>query len=190
VNENVHKTLHEAAEIQDKAERGRRLVSLAAAIIAVLAALGTLFTHHQSISALTAKNHAILLQARASDTSNKYEAKRVRAQIIDGLLDAGMYRDQAARARMESLAEKERRDSARDFDAAQAFETESSLAEDRSERLLRSYETIQIATTFFDVAIVLVSISALVRNAILLLSGCVLSVVGIALVVLGFIQGH
>jgi hypothetical protein len=190
VSENVHKKLQEATEIQSSADRGRRLVALAAAIIAVLAALGTLFTHHQSILGLTAKNHAILLQARASDTYNKYEAKRVRAQIIDGLLDAGMYRDQAARSRMESLAEKERRDSAHDFDSAQGYETESNLFEDRSERLLRSYETLQVATTFFDVAIVLVSISALVRTAILLAAGCGLSAVGIALTVMGFIQGR
>jgi hypothetical protein len=190
VSENVHKTLHEAADIQDSADRGRRLVSLAAAIIAVLAALGTLFTHHQSILGLTAKNHAILLQGRASDTYNKYEAKRVRAQIVDGLLDAGLYRDAAARGRMESLAEKERSDSARDFDAAQSFESESQLFEDRSERLLKSYETLQIATVFFDVAIVLVSISAIVRTAVLLATGCGLSAVGIALMILGFIQGH
>ncbi|MBV8375218.1 MAG: DUF4337 family protein [Candidatus Eremiobacteraeota bacterium] len=190
MSENVHKTLHEAADIQDTAERGRRLVSLAAAIIAVLAALGTLFTHHQSILGLTAKNQAILLQARASDTYAKYEAKRVRAQIIDGLLDAGMYRDAAARARMESLAAKERSDSARDFDAAQGFESESKLFENGSERLLQSYETLQVATVFFDVAIVLVSISAVVRTPVLLATGCGLSAVGIGLMVLGFVQGH
>jgi Domain of unknown function (DUF4337) len=190
MSENVHKTLHEAAEMQSSTERGRRLVALAAAIIAVLAALGTLFTHHQSILGLTAKNHAILLQGRASDTYNKYEAKRVRAQIISGLLDAGMYRDEAARRRMESLAAKERSDSAHDFDAAQDNETESKLYEERSERFLRSYETLMIATTFFDVAIVLVSISALVRTAILLATGCVLSAAGIALMILGFVQGH
>lgn len=39
---------------------GNRLVSLAAAIVAVLAALGTLFSHHRSIAALAAKNEAIL----------------------------------------------------------------------------------------------------------------------------------
>jgi Domain of unknown function (DUF4337) len=155
-----------------------------------LAALGTLFTHHQSILGLTAKNQAILLQGRASDTYNKYEAKRVRAQIIDGLLDAGMYRDQAARRRMESLAEKERSDSAHDFDTAQEFETDSKVFEIRSEQLLQSYETLMIATTFFDVAIVLVSISALVRTAVLMTTGVALSAVGIALLVLGFVQGH
>ena len=42
-----------------------RLLSLAAAVIAVLAALGTLFSHHRSITALAVKNEAILTQARA-----------------------------------------------------------------------------------------------------------------------------
>lgn len=190
MSENVHKTLHDAADLQEAAERGRRLVSLAAAIIAVLAALGTLFTHHQSIVALTAKNHAILLQGRASDTYNRYEAKQVRAQIIDGLLETGLYRDQASRQRMSSFADKERKDSAHDFDTAQNLQSESDLAESRSERYMRSYETFQVATTFFDVAIVLVSISALVRKRALLLAGCSLSAIGIAFMVYGYFQGR
>ena len=60
---------------------GNKLVSLAAAIIAVLAALGTLFSHHRSIAALSAKNQAILTQARATDTYNAYEAKQIRYNI-------------------------------------------------------------------------------------------------------------
>ncbi len=190
MSENVHRTLHDAADLKETAERGRRLVSLAAAIIAVLAALGTLFTHHQSIVALTSKNRAILLQGRATDIYNRYEAKQVRAQIVDGLLETGLYRDQASRQRMTSFAEKERRDSAHDFDAAQNYQTESDLAENRSERYLRSYETLQVATTFFDVAIVLVSISALVRTRALLIAGLGLSAIGIALMIFGYLQGH
>ncbi len=65
-----------------EASHGNRLVSLAAAIIAVLAALGTLYSHHRSISALSVKNAAILTQARATDTYNAYEAKQIRYQYL------------------------------------------------------------------------------------------------------------
>jgi len=190
VSENLRQTLQEATERQHAAERGSRLVSLAAAIIAVLAALGALFTHHRAISALSAKNHAILLQARASDTYNRYEAGRVRAQVLEALIDAGSYRDEAARARMESIVEKERAVYARDFTKAQDLETESNVSESRSEEFLKSYELLEVATSTFDISIVLVSISALVRRAPFLTAGCILSAVGVVIVIAGYLRGQ
>ena len=63
MSENVYPKFNDANERNAQLSRGgSKLVSLAAAIIAVLAALGTLFSHHRSISALTAKNEAILTQ--------------------------------------------------------------------------------------------------------------------------------
>ncbi|HTA40732.1 MAG TPA: hypothetical protein VK760_16740, partial [Candidatus Acidoferrales bacterium] len=82
MSENIYPKFNEANERVEHLSGGsRKLVSLAAAIIAVLAALGTLFSHHRSISALTAKNVAILTQARASDRYNSYEAKQVRYNV-------------------------------------------------------------------------------------------------------------
>jgi hypothetical protein len=190
VSEGAHAALHQSEEMRGNAEGGNRLVSLAAATIAVLAALGTLFAHHRSISALNVKNTAILLQARASDEYNHYEAKRVRAAIIDALLEAGVYRTQDARTRLKTFAEGEARESAAAFAKAKGLQADSDAAERRSERILHSYEILEIATTFFEVSIVLVSISALVRTPVFLTSGCALSAIGIVLLVFGGFQGH
>jgi Domain of unknown function (DUF4337) len=166
---------------------GNRLVSLAAAIIAVLAALGTLFAHHRSISALSAKNQAVLTQARATDTYNAYEAKQIRYNIYQALLSTELVRGAQIRARLESVAGRERTSSPSVLEKARSLEAQAAHEEIQSETILKSYETLQYATTMFEVSIVLVSISALAGARLFLPLGCALSCVGLVLFVIGLI---
>lgn len=167
-----------------------RLVSLAAAIIAVLAALGTLFAHHRSISALSAKNQAILTQARASDTYNAYEAKQIRYNIYRAILSSELVRNGENRARLESVAASEQSSAPAVLQRAKALEAQSTRDDDRSESILKSYETLQFATTLFEISIVLVSISALARSRIYLPLGCSLSGFGLALFAIALLQAR
>ena len=188
MSENVHKALSDAGELQGTAVRGDRITSVVIAIVAVLAALGTLFAHHRSISALTTKNQAILSQARASDAYGKYEAKQVRFQVAQTLIASGVVRTQEGRRALVTLANRERDTSPAVLAKAQALEASSEHDETLSERVLKSYETLQLATTFFDIAIVLVSISTLVRTRAFLTVGCSISVVGLAFLLFGYFQ--
>jgi Domain of unknown function (DUF4337) len=189
VSEEVHKSLQDAQELRATAAGGNRLVSVAIAIIAVLAALGTLFAHHRSISALTVKNQAILAQARASDAYGKYDAKQVRYQVAQVLIASGLPRTAEGHKAIQELADRERESSADVLAKAQAFEAASEEDDVRSETILKSYETLQIATTFFNIAIVLASISTLIRTRAFFAFGCGLSVAGIVLLVFGYFQG-
>ncbi len=169
---------------------GNRLVSLAAAIIAVLAALGTLFSHHRSISALSVKNQAILTQARASDAYNAYEAKQTRYNIYSALLASDLVRSAENRARLESVAQSEQTSSPAVLEKAQALEERAASDEDHAQTILKSYETLQIATTMFEIAIVLVSISAFAGARLFLPLGCGLSAVGLVFFFIGLLQAH
>jgi hypothetical protein len=169
---------------------GNRLVSLAAAIIAVLAALGTLFAHHRSISALSSKNQAILTQARATDTFNAYEAKQIRFNIYRALLASDLVRKAETRTRLESMADSESASAASVLQRAQDLEKQALHADERSEQILKSYETLQFATTAFEISIVLVSISALSGARLLLPLGCALSAFGLVLFTMGLVQGR
>jgi hypothetical protein len=169
---------------------GSRLVSLAAAIIAVLAALGTLFAHHRSISALSSKNQAILTQARASDTYNAYEAKQTRYNIYRALLASDLVRKAETRARLESVAESESVSAPPVLQRAKDLEKQALHEDERSDQIMKSYETLQFATTAFEISIVLVSISALAGARLLLPLGCVLSAFGLVLFVTGLVQGR
>jgi Domain of unknown function (DUF4337) len=162
-----------------------RLVSLATAIIAVLAALGTLFAHHRSISALSSKNQAILTQARATDAYNAYEARQIRTNIYRALLATDLVRDAQTKARLEASADSESTSTPELLDRARALEKQAQEDDDRAERILKSYETLQFATTAFEIAIVLVSISAIAGTRIFLPVGCGLTTLGLVLFLIG-----
>lgn len=167
-----------------------RLVSLAAAIVAVLAALGTLAAHHRSIVALSLKNQAILAQARASDGYNGYEARSIRAHLYQALIASGISGSASVNARMKLTADDAEATALASQRRARALETESKNDEQRSETTLRSYETLETATSFFEIAIVLISISALARTRLFLMLGLGLGVAGIVFFWVGYFQGH
>ncbi len=173
-----------------KAFRQVRFVSLAAAIVAVLAALGTLSAHHRSVAALTAKNEAVLSQGKAFDAYNRYEAKEIRYTIYQALLAANVARDPAAISRLESVARDERRSSPAILAQGEALEAAATTAEEHSETLMQSYETLQFATTFFEVAIVFVSIAALTDTVVFFPIGCVSAMVGVVLFSIGLFAGR
>jgi hypothetical protein len=189
VSENIHKTLTDANELQEKIEKGQRLTSVVIAAIAVLASLGTLFSHHRSISALTAKNQAILVQSQASDKYQKAEAKLVRSQTAQVLILAGVATDAHTKQLLQEVVVKEKESSDESSLQARELELRSDNYDHQSERILKSYETLEIATTFFEVSIVLVSVSTLVRTRAFITVGCTLSAVGLILLVFGFFQG-
>jgi Domain of unknown function (DUF4337) len=170
--------------------RNNRLVSLVAAIVAVLAGLGTLYAHHRSISALSAKNQAILTQARATDTYNAYEAKQIRYNIYRALLASDLVRNAANRARLESIAQNERSTSPAVLAKAQALEDQAARDDEHSETILKSYETLQFATTMFEISIVFVSLSTLAAARLLLPAGCGLSAIGLVLFAIGLLQAR
>ncbi len=188
MSEGTQKKMNDAEDLQRTAEGGHRATSVAIAIIAVLAALGTLFTHHRSITALTAKNEAILAQARASDAYGKYDAKQVRYQVAQVLIASGLPRTAEGRRALQALADREKDSSAAMLAKAQALEASSEEDDVRSEKILKSYETLQFGTTLFEISIVLVSISTLVRARAFLAVGCALSAVGIVLLIFGYFQ--
>ncbi len=152
---------HEAA-----GERGPRWVPLAAAILAVLAALSGFVSNLRSTAALVAKNDAIIATTRASDTYAQYQAGRIKFYVYQAAIDA---RHRARSGQADARPRRSR--SARGRRCSKRPKRTSSEAEHlnaQSERLLRSHEIIEIATTLFEVSIVLVSITALVGSRLLL----------------------
>jgi hypothetical protein len=186
MSESTHRRLSDSTEMRESSDRGNRLRSAAIAVIAVLAALGTLFAHHRSIEALTSKNQAILLQARASDSYAKYEARVVRYQIAQTLVAANVVGTAAGKRQLQSIVGSERTSSADVLTKAQTLEKQSEEQDVESQHVLRSYEVLQTATTFFDISIVLVSISTLVATRGFFNAACALSVIGIVLMIVGF----
>ena len=167
-----------------------RVNSLSAAVVAVLAAMGTLFAHHRSVAALSEENRAIIAQGRAVDSYNAYEAKEIRYTIYQALIAGGVVRDAGALRHIKSVAADERRSSPAMLAESEALDAQAKDSEARSRTIMRSYETLQVATTFFEVAIVLVSIATLSEVQYFLPAGVVLSGIGLIFLVAGILQGH
>jgi hypothetical protein len=161
--------LREAEERREQIESGDKLVPVLAAVIAVLAALATLFAHHSSISALAQKNEAVLYEAKAADQYNYFESKRIRVQLDQALLDSGVVESgTSAQRNMQTRMARENSQANAILAKAKALEGQSDVGMIRSERFMGSYESYQIAATLFSVSIVLVSITALMRTRVLL----------------------
>jgi Domain of unknown function (DUF4337) len=186
MSESTHRRLSDSTEMRESSDRGNRLRSATIAVIAVLAALGTLFAHHRSIEALTSKNQAILLQARASDSYAKYEARVVRYQIAQALVAANVTGTPGGKRQLQHIVDTERKSSTDVLTKAQTLEKQSEDQDVESQHILRSYEVLQTATTFFDISIVLVSISTLVATRGFFNAACALSAIGIVLMIVGF----
>jgi hypothetical protein len=181
----------EAAERNEQIERGRnRLIPLVSAIIAVLAAVGTLLSHHRSIEALTTKNNAILTTAKASDQYTTYQTKRVRVALYSTLLAGDVIANPKARANAQKELDHEAASSLAVLHNAQGLEQRAAQEQVESEALMSSFVTLEVGTTLFEISIVLASISALTKSRVLLWVAVGLSAIGVVLLIVGYFPGH
>jgi hypothetical protein len=151
-----------------------RTTAFFTSIVAVLAAVGTLFASHRSIGALSAQTQGLRFAQQASDQYAYYQTEQ---------LKAALYRVN----RLDSMAQTEERNSLQVFGRAKALELQSSQNEERADALLHSFERLEIATTFFEIAIAFASIGVLTHvRAPLWFSG-VLAVIGIVAGVGGYL---
>lgn len=181
-----HAVLGEVAD----AHRRDKVVPLAAAIIAVLAALGTLFAQHRSISALAIKTQAILSQSRALDLYNAYQAHQVKYTVYSALVNGNIATSTTARARLTKAAETQQRNSLQLLADAKTFEDESAVDQQASQAYLTSFEMLEVATTLFEIGIVFVSISALSQTRLLLYGAGITTLVGIGFLFVGLLPAH
>lgn len=172
--------MEEIAGHQENRE-GSRWVPISAAIVAVMAALVTLLVHQRSNQALTAKNNAILAFTHASDTYNYYQAKSIKQDVYTVALATSAHPN----ATLSQVIAHERDSKADVLKKAQAYEEQADALDAKSEKFIHSYETLEVAATFLEVAIVILSISTLVGTIILPAMAAVATLVGIGFTIAG-----
>ncbi|HVA27352.1 MAG TPA: DUF4337 family protein [Candidatus Baltobacteraceae bacterium] len=169
---------------------GGPLLPLLSAVVAVLAALSSLFAHHASIQALDIKNRALHETIQASDQFAYYQTKRVRIGTYNALLLADVPRDPRGRRNLQTAIDHEETSSLAVLADAKKLEDEAAQREDASQKKLRSFETFEIATAAFEISIVLVSITALTRARSPLWTATGLSALGVVVMLVAYVQGH
>lgn len=176
------KTFQEAHERSETRGESPRWVPVAAAVLAVLSAISGFLSNQRSTNALVAKNDAIVATARASDTYGQYEAERQKYYAYQSLIDAGLTRNVA---KMRATADREARKGPPLLARARGFDDEAQQMNARSETLLASHEKIEVAATLFEVAIVLISISALAGSRLLPISAGIATAIGLVVFAVG-----
>jgi hypothetical protein len=176
------KAFEEARERNERGGEGERWIPVAAAVLAVLAAVSGFLSNVRSTAALVAKNDAIVATAHASDTYAQYQAERQKFYAYQSLIDAGVARDVA---KVRKIASREAKKAPPLLLKAHGFEEQATRLDEHSDALLSSHERIEVAATLFEVAIVLVSISALAGSRLLPVTAAVATAIGIVIFVVG-----
>lgn len=154
-----------------------RLVPFFTAMVAVLAALATLYAHHRSIQSLAARNDALLLTNRATDQYNFYESTQLKATLYQALHKSREYSD-------------EERTSISMYSKARSFEKQADELQAEAVALSASFETLEISVTLFEIAIAFASIAALTGARFTLIVAVCLCAAGFITGIIGFFQVH
>ena len=156
-----------------------RYLALTTAFIAVLTAVASLQSSNYSDKALLEKNTAVLLQNKASDQWNYYQAKGVKKNIAEGF--AGLSAD----AKMKQDIDKYAREQTAIQQQALAFEKQVNDANERSEQLFEKHHKVALGVAFFQIAVALSAMSALMRRKSLWYLSILSAVGGICLLLYG-----
>lgn len=185
---NAARAMYRAIERGEHITAGTKFVPVVTSVMAVLAAIATLFANHSSISALTEKNEALLFQSKAADQYGYYESTGVKAQLDRSMLDTGLVSSRELPV-VEGHWRKEKSEAAVALKQAQSLEADSEEHSQASETRIKSYEKFEVAATLFEVAVVLASIAALLLvRAPLLAIAAAASLIGLGFTTAGFLR--
>jgi hypothetical protein len=169
----------EANEINEFAEQVRKggekrltHVSLIISVLAVLVAMVTVLGHREH-------TEAVLMQTRAADQWNEYEARKIRVQQVETASDLLSLQpssnDAAAQAKLAQYkANLSRWRGELEGDAAQAHEWEGEV--DRAEVRAARFD---LGEALLQISVVLASITLLTKRQVYVLAAVVLGAAGI-----------
>lgn len=151
-------------EVEHQAQHGPGLAQSVAIFTALLATLGAVVGYHVATTlneAMLYKNEAVLKRAEASDQWNFYQAKSGKGHLAELAADltggakADRYRNQIERYQREKSEIKRQ---------AEALESKSLEANEKSAQLLHPLHRSEQAMTLIQIAISLASITVLTRK--------------------------
>jgi hypothetical protein len=159
-------------EMKEAGESGMRHVALAISVLAVLVAMVTVLGHRTH-------TEAVLMQTRAADQWNLYQAKKIRQEQVSTTTDLLSLQPSANDAGVQkklgeyrSHMEKWNGEIADEQEKAQDLEQEV----DRAERRANRYD---LGEALLEIAVVLSSITLLTRQKAYFFFGLVLGLVGL-----------
>lgn len=168
--EHLHEHIHEAAH--QSHDKWSMRVAISTAFMAAFAAVSSLMAGHQS-------NEALITQIKASDQWSYYNAKGIKAEVADAVLqlkDTKQAEDAKGAAERKEKLKKDQ----------EKIQENARKLEEESEEHLNKDMLLARAVTFFQVAISLSAVSLLSKKKPLWYVGLVVFVLGILQFAIGF----
>jgi hypothetical protein len=158
-------------------------------VLAVLAAIASLASSKSASQALAAKNQAILAQSRAGAAQDAYESHVTREHVYEAALATARDLDRATLAKLAAIARDERNASQPFAGRIAIEEQEVAMQNEVSTRYSHTREEYDDGATLLEIAIAIVSISALTSSLFLVGFGAFCGLAGFALSLWAFVRG-
>lgn len=165
--EHLHEEIYHSAE--HSRERWISWVALSTAILAVLAAIAGLLSGQHV-------NEAMMNQIEASDQWNYYQAKSIKAAVLDAKMSLGGAPSESDQSKRD-LYEKQQEE----------IKSEAEQKEAAAKSNFHKHEVFARGVTMFQIAIAIAAISALTRRRNFWMVSLVFGVVGCAFLILASI---
>lgn len=165
-----------------------RYLSLATALVAVLAAVASLLSGSRSNEAILQKNEALLVQTRASDQWSYFQAKGVKGALAASQAEVLAEANPALAAHLRKEAERYKGEQADIQTAAQELERKVEEYNRRSTADLEEHHQLALAVTLFQIAIAMGAIAALTRRQFLLWTGLVATLTAVGFLLRGLLM--
>jgi len=153
-----------AKQMREAGEESLNTISLAIAILAVLVAIVTVLGHRTH-------TEAVLMQGRASDEWNEYQAKKIRMESLLVVMD-----QMALQPTVDAKASAAKLTEYKEQDTANEYQNEVKLAEAKAVRF-------DLGEALLEISVVLSSITLLTRRRTFFFGGLALGVVGLVIAV-------
>lgn len=177
-------------EIERKSGSFLRLISLTTALLAVLAAIGSLRAGATINEALLLKTEATQLQAEASDQWAYYQAKGIKGAIAQG--SATLWTGLGKAPNVELTAQAERYGSEQDAIQKRATELERKrdTRSHEADELIEQHHQFAAAVALFQIAIALGAIAALTRARLAWFASILVGASGVVVMLLPMLRAH
>lgn len=170
--EHLHETIEEKLKEQreEKKERWTMQLAISTALLAVLAALGSLFAGHHS-------NEALIAQIKTSDTWAHYQSKSIKYEVVAFMKEVKSG-DAAEVSKLDAKLAGYKKDQEDLKKEAEATAKESDFHLDRHVTLARS-------VTIFQISIAISAIAMLTQRKFLWYGSLGFSIIGLVLFIMG-----
>jgi hypothetical protein len=166
--EHLHEEIHHHAE--QSGEKWISWVALSTAILAVLAAIAGLLSGSHA-------NEAMMKQIESADQWAFYQAKGIKAAVLDAKMSL-----------TSSMSDADREKTAKYSEEQSEIQKEARQKEGEAKQNFHQHEVFARGVTFFQIAIAITAIAALTKRRRYCLVSMVIGVIGSVFLALGFVQ--